>query len=169
MSGINPSEHGLSAEAKRERIANMTNLVAAWEKCKVRSVEVDRGEAARASSHLPRQMSKIEVHGTKNLFERLYFKVSEETEPAKAYVEMLNDRLQDGEYHAEHLTEVYLESPDDLGDDESLTIDRAISRFKMIRRRRKGTMPNDTEEYRATMKTMGIAWTYLRLKHNNRQ
>ena len=169
MFRIDPNEMGLDQAVKRQRIAIVTKLVAAWEKCKTRSEEVDRNEAARATSQLPRQMARQEIRGTKSLFEAQFFKVPEEADPAKSYVEVLDDRIQDGEFRAEKLTEVLLEEPDDEGDDETLTIDRATARFRIARRKKKGAMPADTEEYRTVMKTLGIAWTFLRLRHNNRQ
>ena len=127
MFGINLNENGLAHEAKRKRIADVAKLVAAWEKCTSRTVEIDRDEAARASSRLPRQMSKPEVRGTKSLFERQFFKIHEGCEPAKPYVEKLDDRLQDGEFRAELLTDVLVEDPQDVSDDETFTIDRATT------------------------------------------
>ena len=153
-----------------ERLQTMS-LLATWKKSKARAVERDSAEAHAIQTGKTLQFPLTDHRARKAAYETKFHEIDEDDLPAKAYIELLETRLAEGDLRAEHLREVTTKDIED-DDEGDMVLEKDKDGFLKTSRTRKkaseGT-PKDPEELRRAIRRMGIAWSMIALKHTNKK
>ena len=166
---IDPNENGISPGEQVARMAAEIKLVAAWESCRNRAEERDKVEAQRSVANQPITLSHNDFKGRRKVFEQAYHKLEDDEAPGKSYLETLDTRIGDGEFRPERLIEVITEDEDLDDGAPDIQFNKETGTFKSVAKKKTGKVPSTPEELRKVLKTLGYAWVYLRLAHQNRQ
>ena len=151
-----------------ERI-QVASLVAAWQKAQKRTSEKDQAEATAALAGKAPAIHVSDHRDRRNAYESKWGEVTDEDLPSKVFLELLESRLQDGEFRAETLEEASMEDLD-ASENPLFEIDKTSGNLKATtgRKGKKGGPPSGPEDFRRIFIKIEIAWGMMAARHSNR-
>ena len=161
-------------DIKGDNLAGMTEqakLISVWRSLQT-AIEIDdKADAERKQLKLPPTISKKDIDAMRKLFENTPegFPVEKCVCPSKPYFQRKIGEIEEG-FEAEHLTMVTTDDQDSgEGVSDSLAgFDMALKTFRVSQKDLRISLPTGPEGLRARIKTMGLAFVFLKLKYPNK-
>ena len=162
------AELGLRAADGREQRRQVSSVVAAWAASKTRLKRQDDEEAAARAIGAPRQLRKGPFLKLRGALETLHDKeeegIPDEVFPAKDYIDIKVEQIEEGEMKAESLDEVATVKEGEKFTSLDDMAPRRDGTWHMKRQKFQTFLPSSSEQLRAKFKTMGFCWEAVKLK-----
>ena len=140
-------------------------VLAAWDSSRNMIKKEEDAKVEARLSKIPRPVSAVDHMAMRAAYEALYGKLQGHEVPAKGYIGVKQEDVDDDEPKAERLSEVA--SKED-GEEQYLTADIDLSAggaVKIKKGTRDGRMPTSPEHLRAKLRLVGNVWCFLRTRH----
>ena len=161
-------------DIKGDNLAGMTEqakLIGVWRSLQTVVEVEDKAAAERQQLNLPPTVLKKDIDVLRKLFEGSQegFPVAKSICPSKPYIQRKIQEIENG-FEAEHLTTV---TSDDQDSGEGATdglagFDMTLKTFRVSQKELRISLPTGPESLRARIKTLGLAFVFLRLKYPNK-
>jgi hypothetical protein len=153
----------LDEDADARQALEVAKVVAVFEAAKETVTVETKHRAERLHQDLPPKVSPGELDNLKKLFEQSEYKLNPVQVPSEAYFERKIHELET-RFKAEPFSRVTNSKQEDSNDSRSMNWDNVSGTFREKGKIFSVPMPKSPEGLRARIKTMGVAWHFLRLK-----
>ena len=161
-------------DVKGDTLAGMTEqakLIGVWRALQTVVEVEDKASAERQQLNLPPTLSKKDIDILRKLFENSAegFPVAKSVCPSKPYFQRKVAEIENG-FEAEHLTSVTTDDQDsgDGAPDGLAGFDMTLKTFRVSQKEIRISLPTGPEGLRSRIKTMGLAFIFLKLKYPNK-
>ena len=145
----------LSPDSLGEKV-KIASLVCAWKAAQARTSEMDKNDAQADVQDRPKQILAGDHEGMRTLFEEKCWELQAECVPGRSLVEKILGMLEKRHLKAETLSEAISAKEDEHQDLQPVwTPD---GRLKTLKQSTTVPLPATTEELRARINTLAVAW-----------
>jgi hypothetical protein len=162
---LDPAEAHLSGANKARVILHTAQVCASWHSATNRFTEAERVAADSRAQRLPVIVPRSMLIALRKKFETEHGRITDSVWPCAALVERILEEVEEGAFSAPLLTEVIAM---DKGGDELTPVLDLTGAVKVRKAPKSIAAPRTTEEFRARLKTLAIAYAISAYKHSSR-
>jgi hypothetical protein len=144
-------------------------ITTAWEAAgkRIEHKQAEEAEVRASDGPIPRSLQKATYVDLNRAFSKRHRELKDKETPAKAYVELRFEQIEDGELVAETLKDVISREEAtacDADPKQPLFAFKADGSIKVRNSKLSGELPTTPEDFRRKIRLLGVCWEFVKLK-----